>query len=78
MRIHILILGYNGLIPSSRPKIDTVFRVQSQKFSLAFDKLNEIEKDRCSLNSQSDVFGLLSSRNFATMATRLKYFSLLT
>ena len=44
MRIHILILGYNGLIPSSRPKIDTVFRVQSQKFSLAFDKLNEIEK----------------------------------
>ena len=46
MRIHILILGCNGLIPSSRPKIDTVLRVQSQTFSLAFDKLNEIEKDR--------------------------------
>ena len=46
MTIHILILGYNRLITSSRPKIDTVFRVQSQKFSLAFGKLNEIEKDR--------------------------------
>ena len=46
MRIHILILGYNGLILSSRPKIDTVFRSQSWKCSLAFDKLNEIEKDR--------------------------------
>ena len=38
-----------------------------------FEKLNEIEWDRCILNGVSsflsDIFGLLSSRNFATMAT---------
>ena len=54
------------------------FWIQPQtRISRTFDKLSEIQWDRWSLKQPqftflSDVFGLLSFRSFATMATRVK------
>ena len=58
--------------------LDTVLSDSTQRISPTFDKLNEIEQDRWSLKRCELIFCLLSSKNFATMATwRNDYSSLL-